>query len=84
MPKKTPLIPATHCASVDYLESLLAVLQTRNFLTRNQSTAIRIVCANALPARIELHQRTPKGTTYIYINDALTHVINNRARAKQV
>lgn len=82
MPKKSPLIPPAHCTTLDYLESLLAVLQTRNFLTRNQAIALRIACSHSLPAKIELHQRTPKGTVYLYINDALTHVINNRAHTK--
>lgn len=81
MPAKQILSPATKC-DANILESLLAVLAMRGFLSRNQVKTIATACAHYLPCDVEISQRMPKGTTYISINAAPMYEINNRAKVK--
>lgn len=79
MPAKQILSPATKC-DANILESLLAVLAMRGFLSRNQVKTIANACAHYLPCDVEISQRMPKGTTYLSINGAPMYEINNRAK----
>lgn len=79
MPAKQILFPSLKC-DANTLESLLAVLAMRGFLSRNQVKTIANACAHYLPCDVEILQRIPKGTTYISINAAPMYEINNRAK----
>jgi hypothetical protein len=79
MPSKQTLCPPTKC-DVNSLESLLAVLAVRGFLSRNQIKTIANACAIYLPCDVEIFQRMPKGTTYLSINGAPMYEINNRSK----
>lgn len=79
MPAKQILSPTTKC-DANTLESLLAVLAVRGFLSRNQIKTIATTCAHYLPCNVEISQRMPKGTTYLSINGTPMYEINNRAK----
>jgi hypothetical protein len=84
MPIKQTLMPATRCATADFLESALAIYQVRGQITVNQSRSIRDICRHDLPALISLSQRTPKGAVYVNLNGAPFAEINNRSKAHRV
>jgi hypothetical protein len=84
MPIKQNLMPATRCATVDFLESALALYQVRGQITANQSLSIRNICRHNLPAVVSLDQRTPKGAVYVSVNGAPFAEINNRSKAYRV
>lgn len=83
MPAKQILFPGIEC-DAEKLESLLSVLATRNYLSRNQLKAITTACAPLLPCVIEIAQRMPKGTTYISVNNAPMFEINNRSKINYI
>lgn len=77
MPSKNPLMPAIYCATRGFLDSALAIYETRGFLTHNQTIAI---LATWRPATFALEQRTPKSTVYLSIDGAPTYIVNNRSK----
>jgi len=77
MPSKTPLMPAIHCPTREYLESALAIYEVRGFLTHNQTIALLSIWR---PATFSLEQRTPKSTVYVSINGAPAYIVNNRSK----
>ena len=79
MPTKQTLLPAIELTT-NTLESTLAVLVVRKFLSRNQMKTIASACASLLPCVVELSQRMPKGTTYIAMNGAPMFEVNNRSK----
>jgi hypothetical protein len=83
MPAKQTLYPSAQC-DVNTLESILAVLMVRGFLSRNQTKTIATACASSLPCAVEIAQRMPKGTTYISINATPTYEINNRSKINYI
>jgi hypothetical protein len=83
MPAKQTLLAAIEL-DANTLESTLAVLMVRKFLSRNQIKTIAMACANSLPCVIEIDQRMPKGTTYISINGAPKFEVNVRAKLQLV
>lgn len=79
MSAKQTLMPAIDCPHVDYLESALAIYQVRGMITKNQARSIILACRHALPAKVQLDQRTPKGVVYVSLNDKPHSEISTRA-----
>jgi hypothetical protein len=65
MAHKKPLIHLPHVENRQQLEEALSVLYVRGHLSRTQWIVICLAAAPSLPGAIELHQRTPKGVTYV-------------------
>ena len=79
MTTKTIITPFTLCATLEKLDSIVAVLQRYGYLSRNQAQAVIDLCAPQLPASITIEQRDKKGSTYVTLKGQ-TFSINNRAR----
>lgn len=83
MPEKTPLISLPHVVDRHQLFDLLSALHTRGHLTRSQLEVISLAAAPALPGPVELHQRTPKGVTYVRAGES-SFSVNVRAKLTRV
>ncbi len=83
MPTKSPIISLPHVTDRHHLFDLLSVLHTRGLLTRSQHEVISLASASALPGAVELHQRTPKGMTYVQAGASMFRV-NVRAKLFRV
>lgn len=83
MTEKTVLTLPIDCASSADLRAALLRQQERGFLTCNQVLAILTICAARLPATVSIYQRTPKGTTYVHINNELAYSVNQSAQVRQ-
>lgn len=79
MPKKTLLFKFDAVRNRQFLADALASYVLSGKLSRNQLHTITIAAAPALPGEVEIHQRSPKGATYVRVND--THfTVNVRAK----
>jgi hypothetical protein len=83
MPAKAPIISLPHVADRHHLYDLLSVLHVRGAITRSQLEVISLAAAPALPGPVELHQRTPKGMTYVQAGASFFRV-NVRAKLFRV
>ena len=83
MPSKAPLISLPHVSDRHHLYDLLSVLHVRGAITRSQLEVISLASAPALPGSVELHQRTPKGMTYVQAGASFFRV-NVRAKLFRV
>jgi hypothetical protein len=82
MPRKQVVFTLPLVRDTGHLESILAVLTVRGAISRNQAHVIRLAAARAVPCAFELHQRTPKGTTYVRAG-ADQFSVNVRAKLKR-
>ena len=83
MPTKAPLLSLPHVKDRHHLYDLLSVLHARGAITRSQLEVISLAAAPALPAPVDVHQRTPKGVVYVRAGEASFRV-NVRAKLVRV
>ena len=83
MPTKAPLLSLPHVKDHHHLYDLLSVLHVRGAITRSQLEVISLAAAPALPAPVEVHQRTPKGVVYVHAG-ASSFRVNVRAKLVRV
>jgi hypothetical protein len=83
VPKKAPLLSLPHVNDRHHLYDLLSVLHVRGAITRGQLEVISSAAASSLPGSVEVHQRTPKGVTYVRAGDSSFRV-NVRAKLVRV
>ena len=79
MPSKTLLTKIIHVTDRAALADALSPFHLRDLLTFNQLKTITAAAAHSLPGAVEIHQRSPKGTTYGQVNDD-KFIVNNRAK----
>ncbi len=83
MPAKAPLLSLPHVNDRHHLYDLLSVLYARSHITRGQLETICQAAAPALPGSVDVHQRTPKGVTYVRAG-ASEFRVNVRAKLTRV
>jgi hypothetical protein len=57
--------------------------ELRKLISKSQSFAVIEACERFFPNDFELQQRTPKGTIYIYVDDELEYLVDQRATIKR-
>jgi hypothetical protein len=55
----------------------------RKLISKSQSFAVIEACERFFPNDFELRQRTPKGTIYIYVDEDLEYVVDQRGDIKR-
>jgi hypothetical protein len=55
----------------------------RAYITKAQGDAITDACEHFFPNNFELRQRTPKGTVYIYVDNELQYLVDQRSTIKR-
>lgn len=76
MTAKTTILRKTTFKDFGELYRFLRSDAMRAYLSRGQVETIADVLDASLPDDVTLEQRTPKGTTYLYIDDELRGTVN--------
>jgi hypothetical protein len=80
MASKTTILTNTQVEHFAQLHRVMRGIALKPYITKTQGDAIAHAAdeRSRFPLVISLDQRTPKGTVYIYINDALLCTIDQR------
>lgn len=80
MPAKTAILRETRFPDFAALYRFLRSPVMRPLLASGQAETIADVIDDMLPAVVELYQRTPKGTTYLYVDDMPLGTVDHGGR----
>ena len=80
MASKTTILENIRVEHFAQLHRVMRGVALKSYITKTQGDAIAHTVDEraAFPAVISLDQRTPKGTVYVYVNDALICTIDQR------
>ena len=78
----TILAPTTFRNYIE-LHHAMRTPELRKLISKSQGFAVVEACERFFPNDFELRQRTPKGTIYLYVDEELEYVVDQRATIKR-